>query len=124
MALFFFHRSVYLYGAVFSGNFQEMFHTVCFQLLDSCTIIITGSLLYLLFLFSLEKNLIKKNIERLAIEKNKEELKYLKAKINPEFVFNGLNTIYNEIDLNENGAKEKLIQFSSVIRYHFPACFS
>lgn len=99
-------------------DFQYMFHTVCFQLLDSCSIVITGALVYLLFLFSLEKTLIQNDLKELALAKNKEELKYLKTKINPYFIFNGLENIYREIDIDKEQAKKKLIQFSDIIRYH------
>lgn len=99
-------------------DFNTMFHTLCFQLLDSCSIILTGSLVFILSLLSSEKNSIQKNLELLAIAKDKEELKYLKTKINPHFIFNGLNSIYHQIDSDKNFAKDRLIQFSDIVRYH------
>jgi len=118
--LFYSHKVVYLnYSELLNEEgFYHMFHTLCFQLLDSCSIIITGSLVYLLFLFSIEKKLIQKDLEELTIAKEKEELKYLKTKINPHFIFNGLNSIYHEIDTDKVNAKDLLIQFSDIVRYH------
>lgn len=99
-------------------GFEYMFYEIRYQLLDSCAFIITGSLVYLLFLFSLDKILIQRDLEELTIAKDKEELRYLKTKINPHFIFNGLNTIYHEIDSNEEHAKQKITQFSDIVRYH------
>lgn len=45
------------------------------------------------------------------------ELKYLRAQMNPHFLFNGLNTIYGSIDKENLQAREILLQFSDLLRY-------
>lgn len=51
-------------------------------------------------------------------EKMNSELSYLKAQINPHFLFNTLNSIY-ALSLNENasGTSEAIIKLSSMMRY-------
>ena len=117
-SLFFTHKIIYMQANMLVDDFYYMFHALCFQLLDSCAIVITGALAYLLFLLSVEKDGIQKNLEEMAIAKDMEELKYLKTKINPHFIFNGLNSIYHEIDSDQDFAKDRLIQFSDIVRYH------
>jgi two-component system LytT family sensor kinase len=45
------------------------------------------------------------------------ELKYLRAQVNPHFLFNGLNTIYGYIDRSNQQARDILVQFSDLLRY-------
>jgi LytS/YehU family sensor histidine kinase len=56
-----------------------------------------------------------KNIE---INQLQTELKYLRAQINPHFLFNGLNTIYSCIDMNNQQARDIVVQFSDLLRYN------
>lgn len=46
------------------------------------------------------------------------ELKYLRSQLNPHFLFNGLNTIYGNIDSGNQQARNILLQFSDLLRYH------
>ena len=54
---------------------------------------------------------------RLLKDKIQEELKFLKSQINPHFLFNSLNTVYNLIDINSEEAKNTLVKFSEILRY-------
>ncbi len=46
------------------------------------------------------------------------ELKYLRAQVNPHFLFNGLNTVYGYIDQNNHQARDMMVQFSDLLRYN------
>ncbi len=55
--------------------------------------------------------------KQLMNDKIQEELKFLKAQINPHFLFNSLNTVFNLIDSNKEDAKKTLVQFSEILRF-------
>ena len=55
--------------------------------------------------------------KQLRNDKIEEELKFLKAQINPHFLFNSLNTVFNLIDSNTEVAKNTLVQFSEILRF-------
>lgn len=104
--------------SVIGPEFEPMFNSLCFQLLDSAAIIITGALVYMLYNFSGEKKRMQEVLKQLAHDKDRAELNYLRSKIEPHFIFNGLNGIYHEIDLQNAGARSSLQQFSDIMRYH------
>ncbi len=61
-------------------------------------------------------------IQKLEVEKLSSELEYLKAQINPHFVFNSINTIYFQIDKQNIHARESLSAFSEMLRYQLYEC--
>lgn len=75
---------------------------------------IIGSMIYYVSNWS-EQNQQVRNIQ---INQLQTELKYLRAQINPHFLFNGLNTIYGSIDRSNQQARDILVQFSDLLRYN------
>jgi two-component system, LytTR family, sensor kinase len=64
----------------------------------------------------------KELIRRIELEKLNTELEYLKAQINPHFLFNSLNTVFFQIDKQNAQARETLSKFSDMLRYQLYEC--
>jgi hypothetical protein len=60
----------------------------------------------------------KQQVKNIQISQLQTELKYLRAQVNPHFLFNGLNTIYGYIDMSNQQARDILLQFSDLLRYN------
>ncbi len=67
----------------------------------------------------LEKEKVELEKQKVELEKEKAEteLRFLKAQINPHFLFNSLNSIFNLIDKDPRQARDLLIVFSEMLRY-------
>ncbi|HTJ14760.1 MAG TPA: histidine kinase [Dinghuibacter sp.] len=60
----------------------------------------------------------RQQVKNIQIDQLQTELKYLRAQVNPHFLFNGLNTIYGTIDLENKQARDMVVQFSDLLRYN------
>lgn len=61
-------------------------------------------------------------LHKMEAEKLQTELQYLKAQLNPHFLFNCLNTIYFQIEEDNHEARESLRKFSEMLRYQLYEC--
>jgi len=59
----------------------------------------------------------QQKVKSIEINQLQTELKYLRSQVNPHFLFNGLNTIYGNIDIRDQKARDILLQFSDLLRY-------
>ena len=62
------------------------------------------------------------NNDRLKSEKLDMELRYLKAQINPHFLFNALNNIYSLVYMGDEHAPESILKLSEMLRYVTDEC--
>lgn len=60
----------------------------------------------------------RQQVKNIQITQLETELKYLRAQVNPHFLFNGLNTIYGSIHRSNQQARDILVQFSDLLRYN------
>ncbi len=108
------HYNQFIHGVLFhdkpietsSGFWDNFVYGLC------CTVI--ASMLYITQKWSEREEQVK-NIQ---INQLQTELKYLRSQINPHFLFNGLNTIYGSININNTEARDMMVQFSDLLRYN------
>jgi len=89
-----------------SGFWENFVYGLC------CSVITT--MLYITQKWSEQEERVK----NVAINQLQTELKYLRSQLNPHFLFNGLNTIYGTIDMNNRQARDMMVQFSDLLRYN------
>jgi two-component system, LytTR family, sensor kinase len=63
-------------------------------------------------------------LRQVQMEKLNTELEYLKAQMNPHFLFNSINTIFFQINKDNTEARETLGKFSDMLRYQLYECSS
>ena len=84
------------------------------NILNGIWLMLLSSLLYFAQKWSEQQQQVKNS----QINQLQTELKYLRNQVNPHFLFNGLNTIYGNIDMKDQKARDILLQFSDLLRYN------
>jgi two-component system LytT family sensor kinase len=84
------------------------------------------ALFYLVFTAALDTSkqwfLQQVTLKRIQMENLQTELRYLKAQMNPHFLFNSINTIYFQIDKKNTEARTSLQKFAELLRYQLYEC--
>lgn len=106
------------YQSVFTGKTQSFWQYSFYNL--------SIALFYLSFSLALELSkqwyFQRKRLQQIEIEKLNTELAFLKAQINPHFLFNSLNTIFFQIDKTNEIARDTLTKFSEMLRFQLYEC--
>jgi two-component system LytT family sensor kinase len=89
-----------------AGFWENLVYALC------CSVI--ASMLHITQKWSEQQEQIKNS----QINQLQTELKYLRSQINPHFLFNGLNTVYGHIDMDNRTARDMMVQFSDLLRYN------
>lgn len=97
------------YGESVFGFFVADFHNVLKNYLFQIAI------LFAFEYISKETNFITRQ-KNLEIELNQTRLQLLKSQLQPHFLFNSLNSVVSEIDVNKKNAQEMLINLSDILR--------
>lgn len=112
-------HDIWLYGYVLGDIQKQSFFSNTFYNFSI-------ALFYLCFTMALmlSKNWYKQHLllQKIQVENLETELRYLKAQMNPHFLFNSINTIYFQIDKNNTAARTSLHKFSELLRYQLYEC--
>ncbi len=117
LALYTFGRSLnqqYWDGIVWPEDPMDLDDYLHWNVLNAVWLLMMSSLLY----YSLEWSDQQQKVKNIQINQLETELKYLRNQVNPHFLFNGLNTIYGNIDMKDKKARDILLQFSDLLRYN------
>lgn len=118
-------HDVYLYGYVLKEPayqkqpvYQNFLYNTFYNLNIGVFYVAFGIALHLSREWFAQRELIRK----IEVEKLNTELEYLKAQINPHFLFNSINTIYFQIEKQNQTARDTLSAFSQMLRYQLYEC--
>lgn len=68
--------------------------------------------------YFIHKNIIERNIlAKSELLEKEEEIRYLRAQLNPHFLFNALNNLYGASLSNPKKTPEKILELSDLLRY-------
>ncbi|MBI1305497.1 MAG: hypothetical protein GC181_02655 [Bacteroidetes bacterium] len=112
-----FHRLIYMTTGAMNEHFLSIFDTLSYQIFDSYLVVAFGLIGFTVASYREKLLLAKRQKEELEKEQIATELKFLKAQINPHFIFNTLNNIHFSIDEQNATARKLIHDFSEILRY-------
>jgi len=111
------HFFIYTVTGGMDKTFKETFNRFTFQFFDVITLLFIGSAISFAWLKNLESRNRSILYQQLIQEKREAELKFLKAQINPHFIFNTLNAINFSIDKENLQARRLVSDFADLFRF-------
>jgi len=115
MTLLFLRNNVMPIHFEFTWNYKDLQYNRFF-------IALLGVLAGCFVKLAIDRVAVSKKIETLEKEKSVAELTYLKAQINPHFLFNSLNSLYTQLEVNSPDAKQTLASLADMLRYQLYEC--
>ena len=118
------HNMRYLFGTLLlaTGYFLISYFTR-FRFIQNESPVTTGVAIFLIYLIGLgfyyiHKNILEKNLlfQSELIERD-EEIRHLKAQLNPHFLFNALNNLYGTALTDPSETPDKILELSELLRY-------
>ncbi len=103
--------------SIFSSNAQIQLLFSFFLIINCIVIIVSSALQIIIDRFGIEQQL-----HVVENEKVSTELAFLRAQINPHFLFNVLNTIYFQINKENSEARSSVEKLSEMLRYQLYEC--
>jgi len=103
--------------SVFKGNANMQLLFSFFFIINCIVIIVSSAVQIIIDRFGLEHQL-----HEVENEKVSNELAFLRAQINPHFLFNVLNTIYFQIQKENSEARNSVEKLSEMLRYQLYEC--
>ena len=94
-------------------NPDVLFQEMLFYFFNICSYVLTSFLLYSLQ----EKQQQKERLDQVEVEKLGTEIKYLRAQINPHFLFNTLNNLYGLALERSEKTPEIILKLSKIMDY-------
>ncbi len=109
-----------------SGNLNSqtlaLTRTPFYQLFTAYLLILFGCICIIAFKLTQDQLVAEARYTQLQKENAQTELSFLKAQINPHFLFNSINSIFAHIDRRNTVAREIVLKFSDMLRYQLYEC--
>lgn len=112
----------FMYMESLSKEAQQVFYSFSYQLFNTYLAQFLGCVCMCAYRLLNDHWTSQANVEALQKEKARTELNFLKAQLNPHFLFNSLNSLYAEIDKTNPGARTIVLKFSDMLRYQLYEC--
>lgn len=93
-----------------------------FQLFDIYMLVLFGCVCIIAYRLIIDQWNFQTRFVQLQKENAQTELSFLKAQINPHFLFNSINSIFAHIDKSNVEAREIVLKFSDMLRYQLYEC--
>jgi two-component system LytT family sensor kinase len=94
----------------FSWTYKDMQYNRLFMAL-------LGVLAGIFIKLALDRFELRRRLAALEKERSEAELTYLKAQLNPHFLFNSLNSLYSQLELGTGVPKQTLAALADMLRY-------
>jgi LytS/YehU family sensor histidine kinase len=105
--------------SIFSNNAVIQVLSLYFFVVNCLVMVVSGAIQIIVDRFRIEKHLLE-----VEGEKESTELAFLRAQINPHFLFNVLNMIYFQINKENIDARNSIEKLSEMLRYQLYECTS